>query len=325
MTPSAKRPWHMFYPLGGIILLSLAWSGYWLFASQKAQSLMAEHRQALKAKGTDIKCENETWGGFPFRFEFRCGGPSLQHTASDVKITLDTGNLLVVAQAYNPQHILFFVDGPSRFASNAGTTIEASHKTARISLNTRLNGEWELSSDVSEVAIRNFFNAASLKFFARTQNSQLDLATNFEGLAISNLDNRPFKIAKATSVAYTSASILETASPLQHVVDRKMPIKVVSLDLAEGAVNLHAEGNLVINTGRQIEGKLATQTNDIDGLLNIAAPIFEINAKDSYAIKSLLNLLGNDPSSSAKKADLIAKDGELYWGPFRLTKLEPLF
>ena len=72
MASSAKRPWYIFYPLAGMILLSIIWCGYWFIAFSGAKELIQAKRLEFTAKGMELTCARENWGGFPFRFEFQC-------------------------------------------------------------------------------------------------------------------------------------------------------------------------------------------------------------------------------------------------------------
>ena len=73
----------MFYPLAGMILISIVWCGYWFVAFQATQELVAAKRLELAGKGAQLTCAEENWGGFPFRFEFWCTGPSQMIHRSD--------------------------------------------------------------------------------------------------------------------------------------------------------------------------------------------------------------------------------------------------
>src|SRR5687767_4168190 len=80
MASLAKRPWYMFYPLTGMILLSLVWCGYWFIAFSGAREFVRAQRQEFAGSGMELVCAHESWGGFPFRFEFQCGTATLQFT-----------------------------------------------------------------------------------------------------------------------------------------------------------------------------------------------------------------------------------------------------
>ena len=70
----------MFYPLAGMILLSIVWCGYWFIAFSGAKELVQAKRLEFAGKGMELNCASESWGGFPFRFEFQCETASLQFT-----------------------------------------------------------------------------------------------------------------------------------------------------------------------------------------------------------------------------------------------------
>ena len=51
MASTAKRPWYMFYPLAGMILLSLVWCGYWFIAFSGAKELIQAKRLEFAGQG----------------------------------------------------------------------------------------------------------------------------------------------------------------------------------------------------------------------------------------------------------------------------------
>ncbi len=113
MASQAKRPWYMFYPLAGMILLSLLWCGYWFIAFSGARELIQAKRLEFTGRGMELTCARETWGGFPFRFEFQCETAKLQFIHDTQTYNVQTTKILAIAQAYNPLHVILLVDGPT--------------------------------------------------------------------------------------------------------------------------------------------------------------------------------------------------------------------
>ena len=296
----------MFYPLAGVILLSLVWSGYWYFAFTKTQETAAIRRQELAAQGLQLKCDHESWGGFPFRFEFHCEGMALKYNNAVLK----TGKMLVVAQAYNPFHILLLVNGPTAIARDNVPVASAIHDDALISIILNGKGGWDVSSDVARVNVPNFFSSASLKLFTRRSNGRIDFAGNSDGLVVFDKNNSRLPIDHAEFLAQTNG---------------KTSLDISALTISSGSVNFEGQGKIALDANHILTGKLSTQTNDIDGLLKLISPLFEMTGKDQAAIKSLLATQGNVPNSPRQKADFIGRDGGLYWGPFKLTGLEPVY
>ena len=67
----------MFAPLAAVLLLLAGWSAYWFIAETTARRMAETRRSELAATGTRLTCGSESWGGYPFRFEFVCDRPVL--------------------------------------------------------------------------------------------------------------------------------------------------------------------------------------------------------------------------------------------------------
>ena len=315
----------MFYRLSGMILLCILWSGYWYFAFTKAKELAESQRQELLSKGLQLECAHENWGGFPFRFEFQCEAASLSYTHNNQTLNLQSAKVLTVAQAYNPSHVLLLIDGPT-LINRAKTNIATlTHERALVSIAFNRAGEWDVSSEVAKVNAQGLFSGASLKFYARQIKGKLDLAANAETLIVLGPKTSLSLITRAEAIAHTSAAFLNTQSPLDYAASTGDPLEISALKISTGPMNFDAHGEIFLDSNHRLNGRLSSQTNDIDGLLNFITPIFELNEKDKAAMKSLLGLVGNDTNTTTKKANFTAKDGTLSWGPFKLADLKPLY
>ncbi|HEX7107708.1 MAG TPA: DUF2125 domain-containing protein, partial [Aestuariivirga sp.] len=201
MIPSTKRPWYMFYPLAGMILLGALWCGYWFIAFTGAKELVLAKRQEFLNRGVQLDCANENWGGFPFRFEFQCQAASVQFTQANKAYDIKSANILAVAQAYNPFHVLLLVDGPSSI-----NEVELTHERALISVAVNGSDDLDVSSEVAKVNAPGLFSVDQLNFYGRRINGKLDLAANTDGLTVLD-PNLPISITKAAVVAQTNASL----------------------------------------------------------------------------------------------------------------------
>jgi Uncharacterized protein conserved in bacteria (DUF2125) len=306
MIKPTKRPWYMFYPLAGLILLCFAWSGYWYVAYVKTREIITIQRRELAAQGLQLKCGDESWGGFPFRFEFRCAGMALSYKGAVLK----TGSVLAVAQAYNPLHILLLVNGPTSIARNDSSLATVTHDDALISITLNTTGEWDVSSDVAHINVPQFFSTASLRLFARKKTGRIDFAGNSDGLDLVGPNNLQTPIDHAEFLAQTSDG---------EILD------VTAFRVSSGRVDFNSQGKIALDANHFLTGSLSTQTNDIDGLLKLISPLLEMSEKDQAAIKSLLATQGNIPNSPSQKADFVARNGGLYWGPFKLMDIKPVY
>ena len=307
----------MFYPLAGMILLSALWCGYWFIAFVGAKELVQAKRLEFLNRGLQLNCANESWGGFPFRFEFQCEAASLQFTTANETIGFQSIKILAVAQAYNPLHVLLLIDGPS-----AVNGVELTHDRALVSVTINSAGNLDVSSEATKVNAQGLFSATQLNFYGRKINGKLDLAARADQLVILGPDNLVTPITKAEIVAQTSATLLN--QPSQAIATGE-PLEISSIKISQGPVDFAAQGKIFLDPQHRLAGKLSSQTNDIDGLMKFIAPIFALKEEDSAAIKNLVSLTGTDPATNTTKADFTARDGALYWGLLKLTDLEPLY
>jgi hypothetical protein len=306
----------MFYPLAGMILLGALWCGYWLIAFAGAKELVQAKRLEFANKGLQLDCANEIWGGFPFRFEFQCQGASLQFALANKTHDIKSVTMLAIAQAYNPLHVLLLIDGPSTVNG-----VEVTHERALISVTVNGGDSLDVSSEVTKVNAPGLFSASQLNFYGRKINGKLDLAVNTEGLAVLD-PGLPISITKAAIIAQTNASLLRQP---HAVIAAGEPLEISSLNISQGPIELTAQGRIFLDPQHRLAGRLSSQTNDIDGLMKLIAPLFALNDEDSAAIKNLVGLTGTDPATKTTKADFTAGDGALYWGLFKLAELQPLY
>jgi hypothetical protein len=78
MPNEAVRPWKMLLPLILVLVLAMAWSIYWFVAIGWPRTRLQSEREKLAGQGVSLTCTEESWGGFPFRFEFTCSSPLLK-------------------------------------------------------------------------------------------------------------------------------------------------------------------------------------------------------------------------------------------------------
>jgi hypothetical protein len=317
MASSAKRPWYMFYPLTGMILLSIVWCGYWFIAFSGAKELVRAKRLEFVGRGMELNCASESWGGFPFRFEFQCETATLQFIHGNQNYNIQSTKILALAQAYNPLHVLLLVNGPTSIDQ---TTVI--HERALISVKIGLDKDWDASLETASVNAHGLFTAAKLKLFARKINERLDLAANAEELAIFAPENSAITVSRAEVVGQTSAAYLE--QPFDAAVAAEA-FEISSLRISQGPVDFSANGKIFLDPQHRLAGKLSSQTNDVDGVMKFIAPIFALSEEDSATIKNLVTLTGSDPATKTTKADFVAREGALYWGLIKLTDLEPLY
>ena len=304
--PSApSRPWKMFLPLGIVLLLALCWSIYWFVAIGFAKQRFAAERLHLSTQGITLSCSEENWGGFPFRFEYGCSTPGF---IFDGRIEIQPSNLLVVALAYAPWQAVALIDGPTRIRAAGTDPDHVEHGRAIAALTLDRTGTASLSAEVGDVIIPAL---GSLE--------KLTLHTRPSPLPEGGTDIAITVIRPSCEVPGEPAFSLDQASFLGTLQSgRKLAVERV--ELQQGSVRYWGSGLLSLDSENRISGKLDTETNNTTALLDGVAPYLRFTEQQRAGLQTMLGVLGNEA-----KVSLIATDGALYLGPFRMAVLPPLY
>ena len=135
--------------------------------------------------------------------------------------------------------------------------------------------------------------------------------SGFHGIAVS-AKGLHHQRSSHPSLDVDAAGLLGTFRPSRT-------LHIASIALQAKTVTWTGTGDVTLDDNTRIAGKLHTQTNDLDGLLAIIEPHIDMADSQRQAFRSALGLLGKEA-----KADIVAKAGELFIGPFKVADLLPL-
>jgi hypothetical protein len=122
MTPAPRRRplWRLFIMPALLVVAAIAWSAFWFYAASEV-GVRADAWRAQEAKsGRVFDCGKRSVAGFPFRLEIRCDDASVslvsQTAAAGTPITVRLGEILVVAQIYDPKLVIAEFKAPATIA-----------------------------------------------------------------------------------------------------------------------------------------------------------------------------------------------------------------
>ena len=122
MTPAPRRRplWRLFIMPALLLVAAAAWSGFWLYAASEV-GVRADAWRTQEAKsGRVYDCGQRTVAGFPFRLEVRCDDASVslisQTATAQAPFTARLGEILVVAQIYDPKLLIAEFKAPATIA-----------------------------------------------------------------------------------------------------------------------------------------------------------------------------------------------------------------
>jgi hypothetical protein len=295
----------MLIPLGAVLLLAIGWSVYWFVAIERAKAGARERLASLAQNGITLSCNGESWGGYPFRFEYQCSDYKLVQQGS---FTLTGSQLLAVAQAYNPWHIILLIDGPTTIIRDGEQPLSVTHQRAIASFILSRDGK-ELNASslaVPQLVVPSFGSAAELQFHLRRgERAGLDLALILNNASYAPSEKPPIKV--------DNVQILATLTPTSQ-------LDITDVQASQDQLKVWGKGKAVLDAENRPEGDLALQTNDLPAVMTIAEPYLNAKTSDSTLLKTALALLGKNAG-----IPVIARNGELFVGPLKVATLEPLF
>jgi hypothetical protein len=139
LAPRRRPLWRLFIVPVLVLVAAVAWSAFWFYAASKVDAAADEWRAREAKSGRVYECAKRSLAGFPFRFEARCSGASvalLSQTAgaSQAPITAKLGEILVVAQVYDPKLLIAEFAAPATISGPDQLALMVNWSTARSSI-----------------------------------------------------------------------------------------------------------------------------------------------------------------------------------------------
>ena len=127
LAPRRRRLWRLFLLPVLLLMAAAAWSAFWFFAASEVDGKADAWRAQEARAGRIYDCAKRTTSGFPFRLEVRCEGASVSLIAqtagqatSQAPITAKLGEILVVAQVYDPKLLIAEFTAPAALTDGGG-------------------------------------------------------------------------------------------------------------------------------------------------------------------------------------------------------------
>ncbi len=120
-----RRPlWRLFIVPVLLVAAAAAWSAFWFYAASKVDDTADAWRAQEAKAGRVYDCGKRSIAGFPFRLEVRCTGvnvalisQSAGQAGTQTPITARLGEILIVAQVYDPKLLIAEFTAPATISS----------------------------------------------------------------------------------------------------------------------------------------------------------------------------------------------------------------
>src|SRR5215217_9066246 len=120
LAPRRRPLWRLFIVPVLLLIAAAAWSVFWFYAASQIDASADAWRAQEAKSGRVYDCDRRSVAGFPFRLEVRCDRATVSlnsqtagQAAAQAPITAKLGEILVVAQVYDPKLLIAEFTAPA--------------------------------------------------------------------------------------------------------------------------------------------------------------------------------------------------------------------
>jgi len=137
-TPKRRSRWGLYIAPVLLLIAAIGWTAFWFFAASQVDVQADAWRAHEANSGRIYDCAKRSVAGFPFRLEISCDNPSVTLTSQTAqaanRFTAKLDQILVMAQVYDPKHVIAEFSGPASITDQNGQSFAASWKLGRASV-----------------------------------------------------------------------------------------------------------------------------------------------------------------------------------------------
>ena len=307
-----------------IVLVIAVYTGGWFYAASALKEKTLAALGAQQARGMAAECTDAEYRGYPFRIGLFCSKISVDDSRNGIAASF--GPLRSAAQIYQPNHIVWELDGPAETRTTHGLSVSSQWASLQSSLIAKLGGvertstviEGLASTIVSSQTGQTFdLKVAHTEAHMRQNGADLDAAVTLQDtdLAAKGLPQLMPKFTASADVTLAGkAGLLEGRDESgTGYYNSQGEIRRISLDLGNGQV-VSITGPVSIDDQGRISGKLKVQVEKIDAWRKqLKAAMPQVASTIDTAAKMLSALTGGGDRATL---DIVINRGKVMAGGF---------
>jgi hypothetical protein len=180
LAPRRRLLWRLLIMPILLVVAALGWSAFWFYSASQVDTASDAWRAREARSGRVYDCAKRSVAGFPFRLEVRCDGVSVSlssqtagQAATHAPVTAKLGEILVVAQVYDPRLLIAEFTAPATiYDRGQQPSMTVNWRTARSSV-VGLPGVPQRASIVFDDASIDRVNGAVQAQLARAKHIEL--------------------------------------------------------------------------------------------------------------------------------------------------------
>lgn len=345
-TAPRRARWMIFLPFSLLILLGIAWSGFWYVAAGKADEAVEAWIAREAAHGRVYACGTKQVVGYPFRIELICDKPTARLPGDGGPVVASAPRFMAVAQVYDPRRLIGELSGPVEITDASGRRADLTFAVAQASAAANSANRFERTSialtaprltvDGQEVGA-----AQRLDVHVRRKpdgpDNVFDIAAKLDAGVSPLLD--AVAVGEGPLAAEFQAEIRgiddlrpkPTSERLKAFAEAGGQLHIVLARLQRGAVAAEAKGDLALDVEGRPDGDLRVTARGLDDVVQALVGGGERGGKKDL-LSSLLGagaqMLGKDATLDDQRATAYRvriDRGRVEIGPIRVWRFAPLF
>lgn len=275
----------MALPLAVVVVIGVGWSGFWFYASSRAETAIAAWRARNAQAGRQYSCGRLSTGGYPFRIEVICSDPTVTLNDQGRPLSAKAARVHVAAQIYDPTLLIAEIVGPLTVNEAGLPPLQANWRLAQMSLRGRPSAPERLSVVFHHPWIRQKVNGTELSVLSakhieiqarvRTPASDrtpvLDVAlelTDATAPMLHPIAAQPFDLSVvATLHGLDNLRPLPLKARLRQLQAAGGRLQITRLHVHQGDVTGVGAGNLTLNPDGRLNGELTMTVAGLDEVL----------------------------------------------------------
>ena len=294
LAPRRRSLWRLFILPIILVIAAAGWSAFWLFAASQVDAKADAWRAQEAKSGRIYDCDKRSVAGFPFRLEVRCSGASVslrsqtaqQAATQAAPITAKLGEILVVAQIWDPKLVIAEFTAPATISDSGGpASMRVNWSTARASVVGLPDLPQRADITFDDPTIERVNGAAPVPLGRarhvelhgrRVDGSAPDLPVIETVLQIAQgsvQDVHPLLAQPFDADVRTLLSGLKDLSPkpwperFREIQANGGRVEIVQSRIQQGDVIAVAAGTLALNAGGRIDGELQMTVAGIEKII----------------------------------------------------------
>ena len=347
-----------------LVIVAAGWCAFWFYAADRAKGLIAGWIEREERSGRIYSCGDQSFGGFPFRIEFRCNKAGAELPKAKPPLALSASAVLAAVQVYQPTLLLAEVEGPLAIADpGQPPKMTANWSLAQISLRGTPRAPQRVSFSADNMTIdrsdadqpARLFAANHAELHGRlasgsvTENPVIDVATTLAAATAPTmhpLTRQPLDFnADAQLVGLRNFAPKTWPERFREIQQANGRIDIRNARLRQGDLLAVAKGILKLTPSGYLDGELQVTATGVEKILpalgvealarqggsrneRLGAALNFLDKMAPGAIASAVSFLGEPAELEGRKATkmpLRFKDGVATLGPVKLGQTPPLF